>query len=931
MTTLLTTSLLRRARRNALPALATLLLTATVIAGRAASDVPALAPHVPGVVLVAFHEQAPLQARASVVQKYKLTVDTRSASPYFAEFHVPKGASGAPVSVRAMLQALSREPSVRIVEPDYLLFKKAVPNDPRFSEQYAHRNAGQTGGISGADIGSVAAWDTSVGSDSVVVAVIDTGVDYNHPDLTDNILRDNQGNVVGFDYFDNDRDPMDPDGHGTHVAGIIGARGNNGIGVTGVCQRVKIMPLRFLGSNGGATSDAIKCIDFASQRGVRISNNSWGGGGGGQLLLDAILRARSANQLFVTAAGNGGSDGVGDDNDQVPNFPGNFRLQADNVVNVAATDANDQLGSFSNFGLTTVDIGAPGVQILSTTPDNKYELFNGTSMASPMVAGAAALIRANAMGLNYLQLKQVIIDNLQPIPALQGRTVTGGRLDITRALLSIRVTAPNGGERLKVGATLPITWTSVGVPPTSNVKIELSRGTGAAFTETIVASTPNTGSYDWVVTGPANDLCRVKITTLTGEVVSDEGDSTFRIIEGTLTVDTPNDGEVAILGTVLPITWTTTGFAGPTENPTVAIELSEDGGFSWRTLFSSTRNDGSEDWIVSGTPTFDALIRVSLRDNPEFSDESDDVFEIRKPSSVTVTYPNGGEQLVDGREIAIQWSTTGRVTDVRIELSRNGGVSWETLFPSTPNETNEPDRGEVFWTVRGPFTRLARIRVTDLDVPTASDTSNGVFEIQVPGLRVTSPVAGQRVLVGQEASITWTSDGIDANSDVAVELSRDGGDTWEEIAFTANFGLLDWQVEGDETANAIIRITSLDDPGVFAHSQQFSILEPTLALTSPNGREGWRVGRQEIITWSGTCVGQGRVEIQLNRNYPRGAWETIIRNTPNDGGEAWGVRGKLSKRARVRIIWSSDTAGDVEDESDANFRILKASRGKRRR
>ncbi len=494
----------------------------------------------------------------------------------------------------------------------------------------------------------------------------------------------------------------------------------------------------------------------------------------------------------------------------------------------------------------------------------------------------------------------------------------------------LTVTSPNGGEVVLNGGSHTITWRSAGFVTPGNVRLELSRDGGETFPELISADTPDDGSFDWIATGPVSTLCRVRITSLVDVTVTDDSDADFSIVDGVLQVDTPNGGEVAITGTVLPITWTASGFANSLNNPTVRIELSRDAGTTWTVLFASTANDGSEDWTVTSPLTEEAIVRVTANAFPVFTDESDDVFEIREPSTLTVTYPNGGEQLVDGREIAIQWETTGLVTDVRVELSRNGGITWETLFPSTPNETNEPNRGEVFWTVRGPFTRLARIRVTDLHDPTASDTSNGVFDIQVPSLRVTSPTEGQRALVDEETTITWTSNGLDENSDVVVELSRDGGDTWEEIAYTTNTGFIDWQVEGEETTNAVIRVTSEEIAGVFALSRPFSILEPTMSLTSPNGRDGWRVGRQEIITWSGTTLGQGRVDIQLNRNYPRGAWETIIRNSPNDGGQAWGVRGKQSKRARVRIIWSSDTGGEVEDESDANFRILKALRGKRR-
>lgn len=501
---------------------------------------------------------------------------------------------------------------------------------------------------------------------------------------------------------------------------------------------------------------------------------------------------------------------------------------------------------------------------------------------------------------------------------------------ISASPTSFDITSPNGGETLLAGETHTITWRSTGFITPGQVRLELSRNGGTSYDEVISTGTEDDGSFDWVVTAPVDNACRVRITSLLDTTVVDTSNANFRIVDGELVVIAPNGGEVVQLGGQLPIQWSATDFADVTSNPTVKIELSRDGGLSWSTLFASTPNDGEELWTASGLPTDEALIRVTANATPVFTDESDDLFEIRIPSTIQVTYPNGGEELVDGSEVAIQWATSGVVTDVRVELSRNGGSTWETLFPSTPNETNELDKGEVFWTVRGPFTRLARIRVTDVSDDSVTDTSNGVFKIVVPSIQVTGPVANRRVLIGQTEKITWNSTGIDANSDVQVELSRDGGDTWEEIsAFNANSGFLDWQVEGDETSAALVRVTSLDNPEVFGLSQLFSVVEPSISLTSPVGREIWRLGSQARTTWTGTTLGQGTVTIELSRNGLRGPWERILTNTPNDGGEAWGVRGRLSNKARVRILWNPSPI-DIQDESPANFRILKALRGRGR-
>src|SRR5918999_1287399 len=262
------------------------------------------------------------------------------------------------------------------------------------------------------------AWNTGTGTAATVVAVIDEGVDVSHPDLRNNIWKnpgevpgngvddDRNGyvdDVNGFDFANDDASVYDPDPidgsgdeHGTHVAGTIAAEGNNGAGITGVNWQAKVMALKFLGPNSGSTLDAVEAINYAVAKGADISNNSWGYvGSPSRSLKDAITRADNAGLLFVAAAGNGGADGVGDDNDANStntNYPSSFSNP--NIISVAATDNRDRLASFSNFGASTVDLGAPGVNVLSTLPGNRYGYYSGTSMATPHVTGVAALLKS---------------------------------------------------------------------------------------------------------------------------------------------------------------------------------------------------------------------------------------------------------------------------------------------------------------------------------------------------------------------------------------------------------------------------------------------------------------------------------------------------------------------------------------------------------
>lgn len=289
------------------------------------------------------------------------------------------------------------------------------PNDPMFPELWGMQS-----------IRAPAAWQKIHDSD-VIVAVIDTGVDYNHEDLRDNMWTDKNGKH-GYNFFDNNDNPMDVSGHGTHCAGTIGAKGNNSIGVVGVNWKVKIMAVRWLDARGsGNVANAIKAIDFAIDHGAKILSCSWFWIEDDPNLEAAIKRASKANVLFVAAAGNNGGD-----NDQVSTperFPSAYPL--DNIIAVAAIDDAEKLASFSDFGKRTVHLGAPGVAIKSTLPRNKYDGDSGTSMATPHVAGAAALIMAIEPTSGAIQVKDEILKHVRKIASLRNRCVTGGTLDLS--------------------------------------------------------------------------------------------------------------------------------------------------------------------------------------------------------------------------------------------------------------------------------------------------------------------------------------------------------------------------------------------------------------------------------------------------------------------------------------------------------------------
>ena len=290
------------------------------------------------------------------------------------------------------MESLSLSDKFEDAEPNYIVKALKTPNDSRFNELWAMENAGQTGGKPDADIDAPQAWDISTGSKEVIVAVIDTGVDYTHEDLAgnmwtnpgeipDNGIDDDSNGFVddyyGWDFAYDDNDPMDGDSHGTHVSGTIGGVGNNGKGIAGVSWNTHIMAVKFLDDEGsGYNSDAIDAINYATTMGADIMSNSWGGGGYSSALEAAIQAADDAGILFVAAAGNDAEN-----TDQYPFYPSGYDIP--NVMSIAATDQNDTLADFSNYGTSTVDIGAPGVNILSSVPGNRYAPYSGTSMAVP--------------------------------------------------------------------------------------------------------------------------------------------------------------------------------------------------------------------------------------------------------------------------------------------------------------------------------------------------------------------------------------------------------------------------------------------------------------------------------------------------------------------------------------------------------------------
>ncbi|MFC1479096.1 Ig-like domain-containing protein [Planctomycetota bacterium] len=405
-------------------------------------------------VIVKVKKGTDQETLAKICEEQGMNIRRKLSIPGVFLIQVPKVTVDAVSDTSSILNKQLKH--ITYAEPDYLVYAAAEPDDPDFSKLWGMHNTGQTGGYADADIDAPEAWHLETGSSSIVVAVIDTGIDYNHPDLIANMWvntaeqngdtgvdDDNNGfvdDIHGWDFCNNDKDPMDDHFHGTHCAGTIGAVGDNTTGVAGVCWNVSIMALKFLSGGGsGSSSDAAEAVYYATKMGAVLSSNSWGGGGFTQTLKDAIDDAGSKGVLFIAAAGNNSTDIDGSDY-----YPVGY--DCDNIIGVAALDHQDAMASFSNWGLTKVDLGAPGVSIYSTFPINEtdamknygfstyYESISGTSMATPHVAGACALLKSRMPSFTGSEIKAQLMETVDQIEALDGKCVSGGRLNIGEAV-----------------------------------------------------------------------------------------------------------------------------------------------------------------------------------------------------------------------------------------------------------------------------------------------------------------------------------------------------------------------------------------------------------------------------------------------------------------------------------------------------------------
>ncbi len=773
-----------------------LLMWYTPVARAQELDQPLVPAYVPGQLIIRFQEGLGAEEIDAFYQEYGLTeMDDLNRLAVVAHQELKLAFVSVDVD-QTLIDTLERDPRVVYAEPNYILQVNEAPNDPDYSQLWGLNNTGQTGGTAGADISAEDAWDVSTGSSNVVVAIIDTGVDYTHEDLGPNMWvnsaecpqgygeceadgedNDNNGYVDdfhGISAVTDSGDPMDDYGHGTHVAGTIGATGNNSTGVVGVNWNVKIVACKFLSATGGGTvADAVKCFDYINhlknEQNVNIvaTNNSWGGPAPSQALEDAM--AGPDQPLHIAAAGNS--------NSSVPHYPAAFELE--NIISVAATDHADLYADFSNHG-NWVDIAAPGDNIYSTVPSGScplcdpsgYAPISGTSMATPHVTGAVALIASKYTSLELSQIRQRILTGYDPLEDTSKTTLTNGRLNVFNTLEE-DTTAPAPVADLAATELLltqvRLTWTATGDDGM----------TGTANAYDIRYSTSPITPETWD-----------SATQAAGEPKPQAAGTQEEFLLSGLEPETTYYFAMQVLDNV--------GNVSPLSN--IVIATTSAGSI----VFTDDMESGEGEWVTAGT---DDLWHISEHraNSPThawyYGDEASRSYDTGGANSGTLTSP--AIELPSNDDVLLtyyEWSqleNSDTYDRTRVQLSTDGGETWETIFE--PHGTNDewvkrsisltPYVGDSttvhvrFWfdTIDNRFNNFEGWYVDDVQVlvgvpsvPGAGpDQPNLVMQEDNIGLSSPMPEAGEDVTV----YAVVVNNGSAEASDVRVQFMDASGDS----------------------------------------------------------------------------------------------------------------------------------------------------------
>jgi|GEM_PF-1429530 len=810
-----------------------------------------------------------------------------------------------------MLEALRNHPDVSDVSPNYILYADTtIPNDPRFNELWGFHNTGQTGGTADVDIDAPEAWEKTTASSDVIVAVIDTGVDYNHPDLAANIWVnpfeiidgvDNDGNgyiddIHGINAITGSGEPMDDNGHGTHCSGTIGAVGNNGLGVVGVNWSVTIMGTKFLNANGsGSTSNAITCIDYIIEEKITYGQNivginaSWGGGGYSQSLKDAIDAAGTAGIVFCASAGNSGTN-----NDTSPHYPSSYTCS--NIIAVTAVDHDGN--QYYNYGLTSVDLGAPGRSILSTlhcvyTPQPGDIFFDDMESGGNLWTHGGTLdswgiTNAASGGLENYWWDMSYGDFWSDSPGVgyvhnvDNWLATANDIDLSSFVGQTVYLGFDGGFQMDYFAS------------NDTAVVEISNDSGSNWT--ILANLKTLyygyGCYYLKQVYVIPDAYKTAQFRFRFHITSDDTDYSYYGFK--------NKGWIIDnigIGTDVTCGYgSKNGTSMATPHVTGAVAFIAD----YYPSDSTTERIARILDNVVPLPSLDGLCVTGGMLNLDLA--------LGAPS-ITVTSPDGGEYWEIGSTQTITWSSIGAIENVKIEYSIDNGTSWAEIIASTSND------GSYEWTVPDNPSDNCLIRVSDTNGE-PSDVSDAVFFIVTPAsITITTPNGGESWAVGSYHNITWTSSGTVGN--VKIEYSTDNGSSWINIAAsTANDGSYNWTIPDNPSDNCLVRVTDTDDYPSDVSDAMFFIVTPSITLISPNGGENWGVGHSHNITWTSTGIA-GNIKLEYSVNNGS-RWIEIVSSTTNDSSYDWLIPDNPSESCRVRV---SEIDGPLSDQSDDVFSI----------
>ncbi len=489
---------------------------------------------------------------------------------------------------------------------------------------------------------------------------------------------------------------------------------------------------------------------------------------------------------------------------------------------------------------------------------------------------------------------------------------------------TIRVTAPNGGERLVSGSRFAVTWFAT--DSRGEAKIDYSINGGETWTE-ITGATENDGEYDWTIPDHSSEVCLVRVSEADGQPV-DISDAVFIITPPSsteITVTAPNGGESCTEGSSETIKWTASG-----DITDVTIGYSTDNGITWEMVAESTANDGIFDWVVPGVSSDTCLVRVTANDDdldPKPSDVSDEVFSIVSslPGDFRLTSPNGGESFEVGSTHGVTWSTSGDIGNVMLEYSTDDGVSWSTIVSSVTNG------GTYAWSIPNDVSDECRVRVTANDGggdPRPSDESDSVFSIVFPSspvIRVLTPNGREQLVIGSMYEVTWFA--TDSRAEAKIDYSIDGGETWTEITGAVpNNGSYDWLVPDEPSESCLVRVSEVNGEPVDISDAVFSIVSSQtgdLSVLTPNGGEGLEVGSEYNITWECGDLNSVLIEYSVNNGV---TWAYIDTVSAGDGNYTWTVPGTPSDSCRVRVS-GAESDESPSDVSDGVFSIVDPSLG----